>query len=208
MGSVTSSVMPNLSTKASSYSTASRKANGTGQANPVVLTYEQKKALALLAREKRNLLIPRFNASLTKRDKLNTWSAVAQYMRSLGVIVESPAFLRDTVLGNLRRGTVKRFADQKKTGAQGGKWTELDDVIMDIEGRETANVMGVGVPDLGSNLTPNSLMSNSVPSAPSSSASMASHVQSCNRSHALLLQRIHWNLPPTSFLFHQHLPVP
>ncbi|XP_059098118.1 uncharacterized protein LOC131892326 [Tigriopus californicus] len=96
-------------------------------------------------------------------------------MRSLGVIVESPAFLRDTVWGNLRRATVKTFADQKKTGAQGGEWTELDDVIMDIEGRETANVMGVGVPDLGSNSTPNSLMSNSVPSAPSSSASMASH---------------------------------
>ena len=55
--------------------------------------------------------------------------------------------LRDVIWANIRRGTIKKVSDSKKTGARGSELTELDDTVLDILGRESANLEPVKVED-------------------------------------------------------------
>lgn len=132
--------------------------------------------LVKLITDKRDKIIPKFSSTVTKKEKLEAWANIAQQLQGIGVVVSSPAHLRDTVWANIRRATVKRYNDQKKTGAQGGKWSDLDNLVMDLEGRESANVVGIGVDDIS---LPTTSVASSIPSTSSqtwvAAAGMPSH---------------------------------
>ncbi len=47
----------------------------------------------------------------------------------------------------MKRRTQKKVADSKKTGAKGCTLTELDNIILDIIGRDTLTSTGLGLQD-------------------------------------------------------------
>jgi len=102
----------------------------------------------MLVREHKGMIIPKFSSSITNKDKLGVWTNITAQLQAMGVKNSSPAVTRDKLWANLRRNTLKRYDQEKKTGASGSKWTDIDEIVMDIEGRDSANVNGTNIPDL------------------------------------------------------------
>jgi len=54
--------------------------------------------------------------------------------------------MRDVIWENIRRSTIKNVSESKKTGAGGsGQLSELDETVLDILSRESANLEPVKV---------------------------------------------------------------
>ena len=68
-------------------------------------------------------------------------------MIALGGIVPSIKDIRDTAWNNLKRKAVKKYNDGKKTGAAGSKLTELDNIVLDIVGRESVKINALNIED-------------------------------------------------------------
>ena len=69
-------------------------------------------------------------------------------MNGVGANVDSIKTLRDVIWANIRRSTIKKVSESKKTGAGGrGQLSELDETVLDILGRESANLEPVKVED-------------------------------------------------------------
>ena len=62
--------------------------------------------------------------------------------------MDSAKTLRDVLWVNIRRSTLKKFSESKTTGLGGsGELTELDETVLDILGRESANIEPVKMED-------------------------------------------------------------
>jgi len=90
----------------------------------------------MLVLENKSKIIPKFSSSVTNKDKLGVWTNVTAQLQAMGVKNSSPLVTRDKLWANLRRNTWKRYDQEMKTGASGSKWTAIDEIVMDIEGRD------------------------------------------------------------------------
>ena len=62
--------------------------------------------------------------------------------------MDSAKTLRDVLWVNIRRSTLKKFSESKTTGLGGsGELTELEETVLDILGRESANIEPVKMED-------------------------------------------------------------
>ena len=87
---------------------------------------------------------------MTKKAKQEAWEKIRTQLNGVGTNVDSAKTLRDVLWANIRRGTLKKVSDSKKTGEGGsGKLTELDETVLDVLGRESANIEPVKVADSG-----------------------------------------------------------
>ena len=65
----------------------------------------------------------------------------------MGAIIPTTKQLRDQEWQNLRRQTLSKFSESKKTGAAGSTLTTLDNIIMDIVGRDSVKVNALSIDD-------------------------------------------------------------
>ena len=65
----------------------------------------------------------------------------------MGAIIPTTKQLRDQEWQNLRRQTLSKFSESKKTGAAGSTLTTLDNIIMDIVGRDSVKVNALSIED-------------------------------------------------------------
>ena len=76
------------------------------------------------------------------------WDTIRTQVNGVGVNIDSAKNLRDILWANIRRSTLKKLTESKKTGSGGsGELTELDETVLDILGRESANIEPVKVED-------------------------------------------------------------
>lgn len=92
-----------------------------------------------LIRSQRETLFGAFSPSLTKIDKSNAWESITDEAKQLGLITsnKTAVYMRDVYWQNLRKRTLKKMDDYRKTGSAGGKDAKLDDidhVVLDIIG--------------------------------------------------------------------------
>lgn len=66
----------------------------------------------------------------------------------MGAIIPTTKQLRDQEWQNLRRQTLSKFSESKKTGAAGSTLTTLDNIIMDIVGRDSVKVNALNIEDM------------------------------------------------------------
>ena len=70
------------------------------------------------------------------------------FVLGIGVNIDSAKTLRDVLWANIRRSTAKKVTESEKTGAGGsGELTELDETVLDVLGRESANIEPAKVED-------------------------------------------------------------
>ena len=90
-----------------------------------------------------------FSMELSRDDKLEAWSKIVTNLQAHGVslAVEKPVkYFRDTVWPNLRRYTMDKKEKKSKTGESGGrcaKWTEVDQLVLDIVGKDSPAARGI-----------------------------------------------------------------
>ena len=69
-------------------------------------------------------------------------------LNGVGANIDSTKTLRDVLWANIRRSTLKKVTESKKTSSGGsGELTELDETVLDILGCESANIEPVKVED-------------------------------------------------------------
>lgn len=97
-------------------------------------------------------LFEAFSATATKETKKKAWSAVRDYAVSIGLITNDKdyTYVRDTTWTNLRKRTMEKVDKSSKTGASGSpdsKLDAIDDMVLNIIGKESAVLKGLGVGD-------------------------------------------------------------
>ena len=116
-----------------------------------MLTKGQKMQLAELLLHKKEILFGKYSPSVTKELKNSAWDNILMELRSGGAIVKDVAYLRDKDWSNLKSAVLKRYRASLKSGAQGDSLSPLDSMVMDILGRDSPKVRGVGIDDMDVN---------------------------------------------------------
>jgi len=105
-----------------------------------MLSKSQKLLLTQLVRENKTMVLAPFSSTVTKKAKQHARENILSQMNGVGANVDSIKTLRDVIWANIRRSTIKKVSVSKKTGAGGsGQLSELDETVLDILGRESAN---------------------------------------------------------------------
>ena len=113
-----------------------------------MLSKSQKLLLTQLVRENKTIVLAPFSSTVTKKGKQHARENILSQMNGVGANVDSIKTLRDVIWANIRRSTIKKVSESKKTGAGGsGQLSELDETVLDILGRESANLEPVKVED-------------------------------------------------------------
>ena len=58
----------------------------------------------------------------------------------------------------MKRTTAEKVAHNKRTGVAPKSYTDLDEIMMDIEGRDSNKMVGLGLPDNSSNFSTQSTL--------------------------------------------------
>ena len=113
-----------------------------------MLPESQKLLLAQLVKENKTIVLAPFSSTVTKKAKQQAWENILRQINDVGANVDSIKTLRGVIWANIRRSTIKKVSESKKTGAGGnGQLSELDETVLDILGRESANLEPVKVED-------------------------------------------------------------
>ena len=112
-----------------------------------MLTKEHKLFLAQLVKEHKDILFPPFTMKLTNQVKVAAWEKIRTALMAWGAIIKDAKYLRDREWSNLSRQVVGRYRNSLKTGQAGSSLTLLDNLVLDIEGRDSVNVKALDIPD-------------------------------------------------------------
>ena len=77
-----------------------------------------------------------------------TWDKIASHLNSLGAKLPDYRWLRDREWDYVKKATSKKIQGNGSTGAAPQAYTDLDEVIIDVLGRDSANVNGIDVEDM------------------------------------------------------------
>ena len=124
-------------------------------------TKEQKISLALKVRDKKTQLFGRQSgcgasntSSITHRVKQEAWTQIFNELAEEGIRIDSLIDLRHNVWPNIVKRTQKKFRESRNTGASGSSLDELDQVVLDVIGRESPLLMPLGMRDVGVRMEP------------------------------------------------------
>ena len=113
-----------------------------------MLSKQQKLLLAQLVKEHKMIVLAPFSSTVTKKVKQESWEKIQKQLNGVGANIDSAKTLRDVLWVNIRKATLTKVIESKKTGAGGsGELTELDETVLDVLGRENANIEPMKVED-------------------------------------------------------------
>ncbi|KAI5729821.1 hypothetical protein M8J76_006959 [Diaphorina citri] len=98
---------------------------------------------------KKEVLFGKFSDRITKQDKVNAWKEVFENVQCLNAFPgKDYTYLRDVFYQNLRKTTMAKMDNTRKTGAAGGKDVRLNDVdkkVLEILGSDSPAIIGLSV---------------------------------------------------------------
>ena len=98
-----------------------------------MLSKQQKLLLAQLVKEHKLIVLAPFSSTVTKKVKQEAWEKIRRQLNGVGANIDSAKTLRDVLWANIRRATLKKLSESKKTGTgRSGELTELDETILDV----------------------------------------------------------------------------
>ena len=75
--------------------------------------------LAQLVREHKMIVLAPFSSTVTKKAKQEAWEKIRTQLNGVGANIDGAKTLKDVLWANVRRGTLKKVSDSKKTGEGG-----------------------------------------------------------------------------------------
>ncbi len=112
-----------------------------------MLTKENKLYLAQLVNERKDILFPPLNMKLTNQVKVSSWEEIRTALMARGAVIKDAKYLRDREWSNLSRQVAERYRNSLKTGQSGSSLSQLDNLVLDIEGRDSVKVRALNIPD-------------------------------------------------------------
>ncbi|KAL7634495.1 UNVERIFIED_CONTAM: hypothetical protein RMT77_006297 [Armadillidium vulgare] len=107
-----------------------------------------KKEFLIKIRSRKEILFGSFSHTLTKEKKCQTWMEIAEFAKSVCLIPRDKewTYARDVLWQNIKKATMAKRDNINKTGKGGmGKFTEVDELVLDILGKESPLICGLGV---------------------------------------------------------------
>lgn len=105
---------------------------------------DEKLPFVKLIAENKKVLFGKFSNEITKDAKKTTWKSIADQLKALGIQLipdgKDWTYLRDTVWRNCVYTTKKRFDDKCKTGAGRIELTPLDNMVLEVLGKDSAGI--------------------------------------------------------------------
>ena len=87
------------------------------------------------------IVLAPFPSTVTKKVKQDAWETIRTQLNGVGANIDCAKTLRDVLWATIRRSTLKKVSESKKTSAAGSReLTELDKAVLDILGRESAKI--------------------------------------------------------------------
>jgi hypothetical protein len=112
-----------------------------------MLSKSQKLLLAQLVRENKTLLFGPFSPTVTNKAKQSCWEMIRRALQETGCEPTDVKTLGDTEWRNLKRSVQNKYQDSMRTGAAGTTFSELDEVVLAVIGRDSPNLKPVDVKD-------------------------------------------------------------
>ncbi|KAB7507651.1 hypothetical protein Anas_03573 [Armadillidium nasatum] len=97
------------------------------------------------------ILFGSFSATLTKGVRSQAWIEIANFARSVNLIPRDKkwTYARDVLWQNIKKATMAKRDITTKTGKEGmGKLTEIDELVLEILGKESPHFYGLGVKEI------------------------------------------------------------
>ncbi len=112
-----------------------------------MLSKENKFYLAQLVNERKHILFPPLTMKLTNVVKVASWEEIRTALMARGAVIKDAKHLRDREWSNLSRQVLDRYRNSLKTGQAGSSLSQLDNLVLDIEGRDSVKVRALNIPD-------------------------------------------------------------
>jgi len=110
---------------------------------PTMMTHDHKIILAKFVRDNKGVLVGKFSPSVTQKARDKKWTEIFTHLTELGAVFEDVSSLRFTAYRNLSKATKKKRDLAKSTGQGPPNYNELDEIILDIIGRDSAAATGI-----------------------------------------------------------------
>ena len=72
--------------------------------------------VAQLVRDHKAMVLAPFSSTVTKKAKQEAWETIRTQLNGIGANIDNAKTLKDVLLANIRRSTVKKVTYSKKTG--------------------------------------------------------------------------------------------
>ena len=115
------------------------------------LSEDQKLLFLQLVRDKKEVLMGAFSPTLTKIMKQEAWEEIRQALINIGVlekVIPSIEKLHDGLFSDYKRYFKAKYDAMQKTGGEGKKMTQADEIMLEIIGPESATLKPVPVKQL------------------------------------------------------------
>lgn len=97
----------------------------------------------------KHILFGSFSEKLCKKDKSEAWKNIFEIGKSFGLFGQKEwVYLRDVFWPNIRKSTMGKIDNARKTGTGGGKdykLNEIDNKVLDIIGKESPAVTSLNI---------------------------------------------------------------
>jgi hypothetical protein len=104
-----------------------------------MLSKRHKLLLAQLVRENKTILFGPFSPSITKKAKQTCWEMIRRALLEAGSEPMDVKMLKEAEWHNLKRSVQKKYQESMRTGATGDTLSELEEVVLDVIGRDSTN---------------------------------------------------------------------
>ena len=112
-----------------------------------MLTYHQKLKLVELVYANKSVLFGKRRPGIDCK-KREIWKNIHRELLALGAVVTNHKTLKRIGFDNLKLATMKKYVKSLKTGSQSFTFTKAEEVILDIVGRDSIDIVVLDVPDV------------------------------------------------------------
>ena len=109
-----------------------------------VMSPEQKLILATFVRDNKAMLVGKFSPMITQKKRDAKWTEIFENLLELGAVIQDVETLRFGIYRSMIKATTRKRDAAAATGAGPPAYTDLDEVVRDIIGRDSAAVKGIG----------------------------------------------------------------
>ena len=121
-----------------------RGRGGRSIAPRTVMSHEQKLILASFVRDNKPFLIGKFSQSVSQKKRDTKWTQIYKHLVELGAVILDVDTLRYGFYRNMVKATVRKRDAAKSTGAAPPVYSDLDHIVLDILGADSAASNGIG----------------------------------------------------------------
>ena len=113
-----------------------------------MLTYHEKFKLAELVYANKSILFGKLRPGIDCKKCDEIWKNIHRELLALDAVVNDHKTLKRIDFDNLKKATMKKYVKSLITGSQSFTFTKAEEIILDIVGQDSIDIVALDVPDV------------------------------------------------------------